>query len=40
MEKLDVVISGGGIGGSVAARFAADYGFKTLLIEKVILLPA
>jgi len=34
MEKYDVTIVGGGIAGSVAARFSAKHGFKTLLIEK------
>ena len=34
MEKFDVVVVGGGIAGSIAARFSAKYGFKTLLIEK------
>ncbi len=34
MEKYDVVIVGGGIGGSIAARLSAINGFKTLLIEK------
>lgn len=34
MEGYDVIVAGGGISGSVAARFAAQYGFKTLLIEK------
>jgi len=34
MEEYDVVVAGGGIAGSVAARFAAKNGFKTLLIEK------
>lgn len=34
MEKYDVTIVGGGIAGSVAARFSAKKGYKTLLIEK------
>ncbi len=34
MEKYDVVAVGGGIAGSVAARYAAEGGLKTLLIEK------
>ena len=34
MEEYDVVVVGGGIAGSVAARFAAKSSFKTLLIEK------
>jgi flavin-dependent dehydrogenase len=34
MERYDVVVVGGGIAGSVAARFSAERGFKTLLIEK------
>ncbi len=33
-QKYDVVVAGGGIAGSVAARFLADYGFKTLLLER------
>ncbi len=32
--EYDVVVSGGGIAGSVAARFAAQAGFRTLLLEK------
>ena len=34
MQGYDVIIVGGGIAGSVAARFSAKKGFKTLLIEK------
>ncbi|MBX5321283.1 MAG: NAD(P)/FAD-dependent oxidoreductase [Candidatus Bathyarchaeota archaeon] len=34
MEKYDVVVVGGGVAGSVAARFAAKSGFRTLLVEK------
>ncbi|MEI7616031.1 MAG: NAD(P)/FAD-dependent oxidoreductase [Actinomycetota bacterium] len=34
MEKFDVVVVGGGIAGSIAARFAAKNGLKSLLIEK------
>jgi flavin-dependent dehydrogenase len=34
VEEYDVVVVGGGAAGSVAARFAAKSGFKTLLIEK------
>ncbi len=34
MEKFDALFVGGGIAGSVGARFAAEYGLKTLLIEK------
>ena len=33
-EKFDLVIIGGGPAGSVAARFAAEKGVKTLLLEK------
>ncbi len=34
MEEYDVCVVGGGVAGSVAARFSAKQGFKTLLIEK------
>jgi len=34
MDEYDVIVVGGGIAGSVAARFSALHGFKTLLIEK------
>lgn len=34
MVDYDVIIAGGGIAGSVAAKFAAKAGLKTLLIEK------
>jgi flavin-dependent dehydrogenase len=34
MEEYDVTIIGGGVAGSVAARFSAQHGFKTLLVEK------
>jgi flavin-dependent dehydrogenase len=34
MERYDVVVVGGGIAGSVAARFAAATGMKTLLVER------
>lgn len=30
----DVIVSGGGIAGSTAARFLANYGMKTLLVER------
>ena len=34
MEMYDVLVCGGGIAGSVAAKFSAKSGLKTLLIEK------
>ena len=34
MVEYDVCVVGGGVAGSVAARFSAQQGFKTLLIEK------
>lgn len=34
MDKYDAVVAGGGIAGSVAARFLAERGLKTLLLEK------
>ena len=34
MQEYDVLIVGGGIAGSVCAKFAAKGGLKTLLIEK------
>ena len=34
MNQYDVLIVGGGVAGSVAAKFAAKHGLKTLLIEK------
>jgi flavin-dependent dehydrogenase len=34
MEEYDVCVVGGGVAGSVAARFSAQQGFKTLLVEK------
>ncbi|MGB9693784.1 MAG: FAD-dependent oxidoreductase, partial [Fervidobacterium sp.] len=34
MEEYDVVVVGGGVAGSVATRFAAKSGFRTLLVEK------
>jgi len=34
MDEYDVCVVGGGVAGSVAARFSAQQGFKTLLIEK------
>lgn len=34
MNEYDVLVVGGGVAGSVAARFAAKNGLKTLLIEK------
>ena len=34
MQEFDVIIVGGGIAGSVAAKFTALAGLKTLFIEK------
>jgi flavin-dependent dehydrogenase len=34
MQSYDVLVVGGGIAGSVAARLAAEAGLKTLLVEK------
>jgi flavin-dependent dehydrogenase len=34
LEEYDVSVVGGGVAGSVAARFSAQQGFKTLLVEK------
>jgi len=34
VDRYDVVVVGGGIAGSIAARFAALQGFRTLLLEK------
>ncbi|WP_297217805.1 NAD(P)/FAD-dependent oxidoreductase, partial [Thermoplasma sp.] len=34
METYDVLVVGGGPGGSTAARYAAKYGLRTLMIEK------
>jgi len=34
MKRYDVIVVGGGIAGAVAARFAAQYGLKTLLVER------
>jgi flavin-dependent dehydrogenase len=34
VEEYDLVVAGGGVAGSIAARFAAKCGFKTLLVEK------
>lgn len=34
MDTYDVIVVGGGIAGSVAARFSANKGLKTLLIER------
>jgi flavin-dependent dehydrogenase len=34
MERYDIVIAGGGVGGSVAAKFAAMGGLRTLFVEK------
>jgi flavin-dependent dehydrogenase len=35
MEKYDVISGGGGIAGSIAARLAAEKGFKSLRVERV-----
>jgi len=34
MNEFDVLVVGGGVAGSIAAKFAAKHGLKTLLIEK------
>lgn len=34
MREYDIFIAGGGVGGSVAAKFAAKGGLKTLFVEK------
>lgn len=34
MDEYDVLVVGGGVAGSIAAKFAAKHGLKTLLIEK------
>jgi len=34
MDRYDVLVVGGGVAGSIAARFSAQHGLKTLLIEK------
>jgi len=34
LECYDVIVVGGGVAGSVAARFAAKRGFRTLLVER------
>ncbi|MEM4164624.1 MAG: NAD(P)/FAD-dependent oxidoreductase [Nitrososphaerales archaeon] len=34
MQTYDVIVVGGGVAGSVAAKFAARSGFKTLLLER------
>jgi len=34
VNEYDVLVVGGGIAGSIAAKFASEYGLKTLLIEK------
>jgi len=34
LERYDVIVVGGGVAGSVAARFAAQRGFRTLLVER------
>lgn len=34
LEGYDVIVVGGGVAGSVAARFASQRGFRTLLVER------
>ena len=34
MDRYDVLVVGGGVAGSIAARLSAQHGLKTLLIEK------
>ena len=34
MNEYDVLVVEGGVAGSIAAKFAAKHGLKTLLIEK------
>jgi flavin-dependent dehydrogenase len=34
MERYDLVVVGGGIAGSVAARYAAGTGMKVLMVER------